>query len=139
MHIKLLHILIPFVVIPFAVLLPQGERTAAPHPPQIDILPKTMLLHVDSTGFLTATAKVLNRGGEPLVISKITPSCGCATAKVAKNPTIPLDITPLHISINTSTVTDSVMAVEFTIESNSTGSPTVYRVQIHNPNALKKP
>ncbi len=50
------------------------------------------------------TFEITNQGTAPLVVEKVTVSCGCTVAKWSKDPIMPQDKMQLHISYNTNVV-----------------------------------
>ncbi len=111
---------------------------AAPSPmaddaPLMNIIPPVLNLTMDTSQWVSAKVKVLNRGGSALHINTISASCGCASATVLKDPIQPMDIGELMIRINTQNMHDSLNVIEYSIPSNASNSPMVYRVRIHNP------
>jgi hypothetical protein len=96
----------------------------------MDIKPRVLTLTADSTEYVSARVKVLNRGGTPCTITAINPSCGCGAATVLKNPVQPMDIAEIAIRINTSNMKDSVNTVEFVIESDAENSPYVFKAVV---------
>lgn len=114
------------------------EPTDSTSPPTIGFTPKFLTLtKKDTSQFLVAEIGILNRGGAPLHITKVTPSCGCAAATILKNPISPLDLGKVRIQINTINIKDSLMRVEYVFESDAETSPSIYSVWVRNPNAVK--
>ncbi|MBL7975017.1 MAG: DUF1573 domain-containing protein [Candidatus Kapabacteria bacterium] len=142
---KLFLVAILCVVVPCLAWMPQTENVQTTSltqadstaPPTIEFSPKYLTITKDTSRFLVTEIKVLNRGGAPLHISKVTPSCGCAAATVIKNPIYPLDIGKIRLQINTDTIKDTLMRVEYVIESDAETSPNVYSVWVRNPSAKK--
>ncbi|MFM8178521.1 MAG: DUF1573 domain-containing protein, partial [Candidatus Kapaibacterium sp.] len=97
--------------------LATDASSARPGAPVLDIKPRVVRLATDSTEWVTARVKVLNRGGSPCTITAIRPSCACGVATVLKNPVQPMDIAEIAIRINTSNMKDSVNSVEFIVDS----------------------
>ena len=97
--------------------------------PELHLVPPKLVLKVDSLGFAQGRVQVLNRGGEPLQIRRVIPSCNCASATVLKNPVHPLEVGEILLRINTNDWRDSIGVVEFEIESNTT--PVRYPVTVH--------
>lgn len=98
--------------------------------PILDIKPRVLTLTADSTEYVSARVKVLNRGGMPCTITAINPSCGCGAATVLKNPVQPMDVAEIAIRINTSNMKDSVNTVEFVVESDAENSPYVFKAVV---------
>lgn len=96
---------------------------SAPEEPSIEVKPRAMTLWMDSTEWVSARVKVLNRGGRPCTVTAIKPSCSCGAATVLKNPVQPLDVAEIAVRINTSNMHDSVNTVEFLVESDAENSP----------------
>ena len=99
----------------------------------MDVKPRRLVLTVDSSDFVSARIKVLNRGGTPITITKIDPSCACGSATILKNPVQPLDVAELALRVNTINMHDTLNTVEFSIESNAENSPYVFSVQVKKP------
>ena len=104
----------------------------------IDIAPKALTLTIDTSLWVMKQVQVLNRGGSALGISRVNSSCGCASATIMSNPVQPMEVGKLLVRINTQNMKDSVSTVEFTIESDASNSPFVYRVNVVNPNFTRK-
>lgn len=100
-------------------------------PPEVRFVPLQLALHADSTGFAVGTLQVLNRGGTPLQIRRVVPSCQCAAATVQKNPVYPLEVGTVLIRINTRGLRDSVATVEFAFETNAQPELLRYEVVVH--------
>jgi len=100
-------------------------------PPEIRLVPARLELHADTTGFASGTVQVLNPGGEPLEIRRITPSCKCAAATVLKNPVYPLEVGGIAIRVNTTAWQDTVGTVELDIETNASSAALRYVVVVH--------
>jgi hypothetical protein len=97
--------------------------------PVIQLVPPKLELHADSAGFAHGRVQVLNRGGEPLQIRRVVPSCKCAAATVLSNPIYPLEVGEILVHINTRDWRDSIGTVELDIESNA--APQRYVVTVH--------
>ncbi|GIV50113.1 MAG: hypothetical protein KatS3mg038_0634 [Candidatus Kapaibacterium sp.] len=97
--------------------------------PEMHLVPPKLELHADSAGFAQGRVKVLNRGGEPLEIRRVVPSCKCAAATVLNNPIYPLEVGEILVHVNTRDWRDSIGSVELEIESNA--APTRYVVTVH--------
>lgn len=101
-------------------------------PPVIDIIPSDIKIPWPKDKFITEEVKILNRGGLPLIIEKVSGSCFCSSAKVMNNEVYPLEIGKLLLMINTDGLSDTNNIVEFYIESNAENSPFVIRVEVVN-------
>ncbi|MFM2133834.1 MAG: hypothetical protein RL156_1115 [Bacteroidota bacterium] len=117
-------------VVPASTLVAYSTCAAPASAAVMDIKPRVLTLTADSTEYVSARVKVLNRGGTPCTITAINPSCGCGAATVLKNPVQPMDIAEIAIRINTSNMKDSVNTVEFVIESDAENSPYVFKAVV---------
>lgn len=97
--------------------------------PEMHLAPPKLQLHADSVGFAQGRVQVLNRGGEPLEIRRVVPSCKCAAATVLSNPIYPLEVGQLLVQVNTHDWRDSIGTIELDIESNA--PPQRYVVTVH--------
>jgi hypothetical protein len=111
----------------FVLLTPLHAIAPAATAPILDVKPRVLTLTADSTEYVSARVKVLNRGGTPCTITAVNSSCGCGAATVLKNPVRPMDVAEIAIRINTSNMHDSVNTVEFVIESDAENSPYVFK------------
>jgi hypothetical protein len=102
-------------------------------PPMIDVKPCEFRVSSDETGFITRQVKVLNRGGSPLRITKVTGSCGCSKASIQSGLIHPLGVGKIILFINTDGLYDENRTVEYVIESNAKNSPTSVRVIFEEP------
>ena len=102
-------------------------------PPMIEIKPCVFHVKADESGFITKQVKVLNRGGRPLLISKVTGSCGCSKASVQSGLIHPLSVGKIILYINLDGLYDDNRLIEYVIESNADNSPTSIRVFVDEP------
>lgn len=123
--------LVLLTCLPFAVALHAFAPGAGA--PVLDIKPRVVKLTADSTEWVTARVKVLNRGGGPCTITAIHPSCACGVATVLKNPVQPMDVAEISVRINTSNMKDSVNTVEFIVDSDAENSPYVFKSEVRKP------
>lgn len=140
-------LLIPFIVFGMTAafkssdpeLAIQSIQTADTlYPAEIHFVPSFIDIGETSEKFLVREVKILNKGGAPLVITGIKPSCSCASA-VALNPTVnPMTSSKIRLSMNTSTMTDTLNTVQFIVESNAKNSPSVLSVFVRRPKAVLK-
>lgn len=99
-------------------------------PPLMRLVPPQLELHADSSGFASGRIQVLNHGGEPLDIRRVTTSCKCAAATVQKNPIYPLEVGEILVRVNTQDWRDSLGIIELRIESNTSPEPKHYTIQV---------
>ncbi len=115
-----------------------GLSNAVQAKAEMQLVPAELHLTMDTSRFLIARVKVLNRGAVPLTISELHPSCSCAGANVQQNPLRPMEVGEILIRMNTVNMLDSVNLLTIAISSNSVVSPVVYSVYVHNPYAKTK-
>jgi len=106
---------------------------------EIQLVPSVISIPETTEKFLVREIKVLNKGGEPLIIRGVTPSCGCASATVMNGTINPMTTGKIRLSMNTSGMNDTLNRVEFVIESNAKNSPTAYSVFVRLPKSVLKP
>lgn len=131
------------MIIPSSTTLAQAtEQNAVPprqSAPIISFSPKSLTLTTDTSQFVTGEVKILNKGGSELRITKITPSCGCASASVQKGIVAPMDVGLIRCSVNTKNFQDTLSRVEYLIESNATATPLLYTVHVRKNYPNPKP
>lgn len=103
------------------------------YPAEIQLVPAFVEIGETSEKFLVREVKILNKGGEPLRIKDIKASCSCASAVALKGTINPMTSGTLRLSMNTSTMTDTLNTVQFIVESNAKNSPTVVSVFVRRP------
>ncbi len=106
---------------------------------EIQLVPSVMSVAETSEKFLVREVKILNKGGSPLVIKSVTPSCSCASAAVMTPTVNPMTSGKVRLSMNTSGMSDTLNRVEFIVESNAKNSPTTYSVFVRLPKSALKP
>ncbi|MES2767362.1 MAG: DUF1573 domain-containing protein [Bacteroidota bacterium] len=105
---------------------------------EIQLVPSVMDIAETSEKFLIREIKVLNKGGSPLVIKSVTPSCWCASV-VVMTPTVnPMTTGKIRLSMNTAGMSDTLNRLEFIVESNAKNSPTAYSVFVRLPKSVLK-
>ena len=97
-------------------------------PPVMEAKPSYISVQKPEGNFVSQEIKILNRGGSPLVIKKINPSCSCGSSKVLISTIYPMSIGKIILSVNMKGLHDKANTVEFMVESNAKNSP--YKVQI---------
>jgi len=115
-----------------------SEKDSLQSPPMIEVKPCVFYVKADETGFITKQVKVLNRGGKPLMITKVTGSCGCSKASVQSGLIHPLSVGKIILYINLDGLYDDNRMVEYVIESNAVNSPTSIKVFVEKPLEEKK-
>jgi hypothetical protein len=110
-----------------------SDKDTLQSPPMIEIKPCVFHVKADESGFITKQVKVLNRGGKPLMISKVTGSCGCSKASVQSGLIHPLSVGKIILYINLDGLYDDNRMVEYVIESNAKNSPTSIKVFVEEP------
>lgn len=98
--------------------------------PVIDIKPSYIIARPGDSKFIQREIKVLNRGGSPLYIHGVKPSCGCGSGKVLASPIQPLSIGKILVSVNLDGLYEDKDEVEFVISSNAKNSPVSVKIKI---------
>lgn len=75
-----------------------------------------------------AVFKVENTGDYPLVISEVTPSCGCTVVEKPKDPIMPGEVFEIRGYVNTDNAGIGTMNKTITLTANTEPSGTVVRV-----------
>lgn len=109
------------------------EPKAQPGRPVLLIEPADTTLMLDDRGFASAKIRVRNVGGGKLTITRITPSCGCASASVQRNNIDSVSTGMFVIGVNGKNVTTDLDVVEWVVESNATVARYPYRVHVKRP------
>lgn len=112
-----------------------SQQTSLPaaSKPVLVITPADTTLTLDARGFASAKIRFRNAGGGKLSISRITPSCGCASVSVQRNNIDSTGTGMFLIGVNGKNVSDVSDVVEWVIESNATVPSVPYRVRIKKP------
>ena len=97
-------------------------------PAVIEISPRKLIVPMPEGKYFSGKVEVFNRGGQPLVISKIKSSCFCANGKALLNNISSLEIGEIYLTVNLEDITTNNL-LEFTIHSNARNSPFVYTVE----------
>ncbi len=71
-----------------------------PEPPRIEVEPASRDLGVMPQQPIEITYTVRNTGGSPLVIEKISTSCGCTRAEMEKSALAPGESAPLRVTLD---------------------------------------
>lgn len=98
--------------------------------PVLAIEPADTTLTLDAKGFAAARIRFKNKGVGKLTISRITPSCGCASASVQRNTIDSTGTGMFVIGVNGKNVSDTLDVVEWIVESNATVPAYAYRVRV---------
>ncbi len=106
--------------------------------PVIDIKPAYIIAKAGKGKFIQREVKVLNRGGLPLYIHSVKPSCGCGSGKVLASPIQPLSVGKILLSVNLDGLYDGRDEVEFVINSNAKNSPVSVKIKIVPGNMLEE-
>lgn len=111
-----------------------------PSKPVIVFEPADTTLTLDANGFASARIRFKNTGVGKLSISRITPSCGCASASVQRNTIDATGTGMFLIGVNGKNATETQDVVEWIVESNASTPSVAYRVRLQRsaPKAPKE-
>lgn len=92
----------------------------------------------DSAGYVQAMVRVYSDKGDTVRLTRVTGSCGCASASVQRP--LMYDSTParLYLAINAKHFTDTLNYVDYTIDHTGSGSPATYRVVVRVPKDTRR-
>lgn len=118
-------------LLPSARIARKSQATQLPTTkPVLAIEPADTTLTLDAKGFAAARIRFKNKGVGKLTISRITPSCGCASASVQRNTIDSTGTGMFVIGVNGKNVSDTLDVVEWIVESNATVPAYAYRVRV---------
>lgn len=112
--------------------------TVTPGTPEATFRPTGIVTEADSSGFVTQMVEVVNTGEGTLTLSSVNGSCGCAGGSVQTNNAVSDSSAKLYLWINTRHFTDTLNHVDFTVASNASNSPSVFRITVTKPSRLEE-
>lgn len=99
--------------------------------PILRFSPSVLVTTPDAAGYVTAKVYIHNDGAGKLMMTDVKGSCGCAGASVQRNGVMSSDSGMIYLQINTKSFTEPSNNVDFTVRSNASNSPTVFRAIIN--------